>query len=228
MWQRNSCAPAGTSCCGDGYCDEGETCCNNGSKCAFKGYTCCGKDKQCPPDTKCCIDEDGENYCAEDCVPSLIFPYVEGLLDEIYENMCRGTAASTTTDDPQTAILTLETKTGKLLRQAKARRRRAALCTGSGKIKCPPGFSCDEFPFASTLEGGSGAQIMCVPRWQNDWQGTYYNSWLSDMLNSGKLVRGGKYRVKLKYMDCSQYVRRRLTRRAQNPVLKSNGNGKLG
>lgn len=160
-------------------------------------------------------------------MPSLIFPYVKGLLDEVYENMCRGVAAHRSTNDPQTAILTLDPKSGKDLQKNKATRRKAARCTGSGKIKCPKGWSCDEFPFASSIEGGSGAQVMCVPRWHNDWQGTYYNSWLSEQINSGKLSRGGKYRVKLKYIDCSQYTKRDVTTRADSsPVLKSDGNGK--
>jgi hypothetical protein len=148
-------------------------------------------------------------------------------MDEIYENMCKGLAASGTTDDVQTAILTLDEKTGDALRKAKAARRKAALCAGAGKLKCPKGGSCDEFPFASSLEGGSGAQIGCVPQWQNDWQGTYYNSWLSEQLNSGKLVRGGKYRVKIKGLDCSQFMKRDLVpRTTPSQILSSNGNSK--
>ncbi|KAI0408492.1 hypothetical protein F4802DRAFT_618636 [Xylaria palmicola] len=188
------------------------------------GYKCCGARQQCPSSSKCCVDEDGDNYCADECVPSLIFPYVQGFLDEVYENMCKGTAASSTTNDPRTAILTLDPKSGKALRRSKASRRRSARCTGSGKLQCPKGYSCDEFPFASSLEGGSGAQILCIPKWQNDWQGTYYGSWLSEQTNSGKLVRGGKYRVKIKGLDCSQYTKRDLTLRdTPSQILSSNG-----
>lgn len=147
-------------------------------------------------------------------------------MDEIYENMCRGLAAHSSSSDPSTAILTLEKSTGNTLRRFKARNRRLSLCTGSGRLRCPPGFSCDEFPFASSVEGGSGAQIMCVPRWQNDWQGSYYGSWLSEQLNSGKLIRGGQYRVTIKGLDCSKYLRKRLNAR-NDGLLSDQGNGML-
>lgn len=220
-----SCAGEGETCCGKGTCESGQTCCGDGDGCADEGWTCCGTEYQCPPDSKCCVDEDGDYFCAEECVPSLIFPYVEGLLDEIYENMCKGVAGSSTTADPNSAIVTLDKNTGRALRRAKAQRRTAAGCVGSGKLICPPGTNCDEFPFASSVEGGSGASIMCVPSWQNDWQGTYYSSWLSEVLGNGKLVRGGKFRVVLKNIDCSKYVRRRMEKRAgDSGVLQQNGN----
>ncbi|KAK6435347.1 hypothetical protein LTR95_008462 [Oleoguttula sp. CCFEE 5521] len=177
---------------------------------------------------KCCVDEDGDYFCAEECVPSLIFPYAKDFLDEIYENMCKGTAGSSSTTDPNSAIVTLKKDTGPALRRAKASNRRAAGCAGPNRITCPPGTNCDEFPFASTDEGGSGANIMCVPSWQNDWQGTYYNSWLSEQIGLGKLARGGQYRIVLKNIDCSKYMRRRLDRRAEpNGVLQQSGNTTL-
>ena len=64
---------------------------------------------------------------------------------------------------------------------------------------------------------------MCVPRWQNDWQGTYFGSWLSEKLNSGKLKRGDQFRIKMKSIDCSQF-----TKRQQIPsdvMLSRDGNG---
>lgn len=79
---RHNCAPSGGSCCGAGYCRVGETCC--GAGCAPEGGVCCGNEASCPSGSKCCEDEDGEKYCAAKCVPSLIFPYVEGLLDEVW------------------------------------------------------------------------------------------------------------------------------------------------
>ncbi|MBE3048498.1 hypothetical protein IMZ48_39555 [Candidatus Bathyarchaeota archaeon] len=65
-----------------GFCKAGDTCCN-GNGCASSGASCCGRGRQCPKGTQCCKDEDGDLYCAATCVPSLIFPYVKGLLDEV-------------------------------------------------------------------------------------------------------------------------------------------------
>ncbi|MBO6518337.1 MAG: LysM peptidoglycan-binding domain-containing protein [Bacteroidia bacterium] len=42
-----------------------------------------------------------------------------------------------------------------------ARKNRQAACRGFGK--CPPGSSKDEFPYASTFEGGAGAKVICAP-----------------------------------------------------------------
>nr|OQO21917.1 hypothetical protein B0A51_12501 [Rachicladosporium sp. CCFEE 5018] len=224
----SKCVRIGETCCGSGVCDVGQTCCANGAGCADEGYTCCGNSLQCVPEAQCCVDEDGDYFCAEECVPSLIFPYAKDFLDEIYENMCKGTAGSSSTTDPNSAIVTLKKDTGQALRRAKASNRRAAGCAGPTRITCPPGTNCDEFPFASTDEGGSGANIMCVPSWQNDWQGTYYNSWLSEQIKLGNLVRGGQYRIVLKNIDCSKYLRKRLDKRAEpNGVLQQSGNTTL-
>jgi hypothetical protein len=79
---------------------------------------------------------------------------------------------------------------------------------------------------ASTLEGGSGANIMCVPRWQNDWQGTYFNEWLREMQSTGQLTRGGQFRIKMKGIDCSKYRKRDETPSTDNDlVLAAGGNG---
>ena len=73
---------------------------------------------------------------------------------------------------------------------------------------------------ASTLEGGSGATIMCVPEEVNDWQGTYWSSWLSEAKKQG-LVSGGQFRLKLKYYD----IPKRDLEKRDNPVLSSANNG---
>ncbi|OQN97126.1 hypothetical protein B0A48_17222 [Cryoendolithus antarcticus] len=214
----SKCARIGETCCGSGVCDVGQTCCANGAGCADEGYTCCGNSLQCAPEAQCCVDEDGDYFCAE-CVPSLIFPYAKDFLDEIYVNMCKGTAGSSSTTDPNSAIVTLKKDTDQALRRAKASNRRAAGCAGPTRITCPPGTNCDESPFASTYEGGSGANIMC---------GTYYNTWLSEQIKLGNLVRGGQYRIVLKNIDCSKYPLKRLGKRAEpNGVLLQNGNTTL-
>ncbi|KAL8766160.1 MAG: hypothetical protein Q9194_006357, partial [Teloschistes cf. exilis] len=74
---------------------------------------------------------------------------------------------------------------------------------------------------ASTIEGGSGAQIGCVPEEQNDWQGTYWSSWLAEARASGILKPGGKFRVKLGSFDCGTFIGKRHLFRRANPVLSS-------
>jgi hypothetical protein len=39
-------------------------------------------------------------------------------------------------------------------------------------------------------------------------RGTYFGSWLSEMLNSGKWKRGDQFRTKMKFIDCSQFTKR--------------------
>ncbi|CAB4031408.1 Hypothetical predicted protein [Paramuricea clavata] len=53
-------------------------------------------------------------------------------------------------------------------RNAIAKNRRDSGCTRMPK---PPGKNCDEYPFASSQEGGTGAQIMAVPIRENSMQG---------------------------------------------------------
>ena len=77
------CAPDTAECCGDGYCDNGKTCCGNGLGCADKGYVCCeGMKQTCPVGDQCCEDDDGP-YCAVKCLPTLKFPHVPGVTDEV-------------------------------------------------------------------------------------------------------------------------------------------------
>lgn len=57
--------------------------------------------------------------------------------------------------------------------------------------------SCDEYPFASTVEGGDGAHISCVVAFQNSLQGGYLNAFLS------KLEYGQQFVVRVVGIDCS-------------------------
>lgn len=41
-------------------------------------------------------------------------------------------------------------------------------------------LSCDEYPFASTVEGGSGAHVGCIVAWQNGLQGWYLSNFFRD------------------------------------------------
>jgi hypothetical protein len=85
---QSHCAPESGSCCGDGYCTKGKTCCNNGFGCVDPGYICCGNAlrQSCPIGSKCCLDTskpDAPVFCAKDCVPTLRFPHIEGIMDEV-------------------------------------------------------------------------------------------------------------------------------------------------
>ncbi|WP_243766362.1 DNRLRE domain-containing protein [Streptomyces sp. GC420] len=51
--------------------------------------------------------------------------------------------------------------------------------------------SCDEYPFASTFQGGIGAQTMGVPKWENDQQGRDMSAFLS----RNRMKRGDPFLV---------------------------------
>lgn len=83
----------------------------------------------------------------------------ESKTPNIYMNTLHGLAA-----DPSWSTLTYMYP---YLSEGNKNNRKAACPDGS----CPPPSSCDEFPYASTFEGGSGAQTMCVPRSEQSSQG---------------------------------------------------------
>ncbi|KAL8911665.1 MAG: hypothetical protein Q9171_003192 [Xanthocarpia ochracea] len=112
---------------------------------------------------------------------------------------------------PETDILTWDGGRGRAGRRAAGRRRKDAGCGGG--LKCPPGWNCDEWPPASTLEGGAGSVITCDPKELNDWQGTYFGSWLAEAKSRG-FKSGDQFRVKLKFFDLDSVQKRELFRRA--------------
>jgi hypothetical protein len=67
-----------------------------------------------------------------------------------------------------------------------------------GPVVCPgPGdpsnfISCDEYPFASSREGGSGARTKCVPKRENDSLGAT----LGNFYRANNIKNGDKYCVK--------------------------------
>ncbi|KAL1957772.1 hypothetical protein VTO42DRAFT_5490 [Malbranchea cinnamomea] len=78
------------------------------------------------------------------------------------------------------------------------KRRKASGCSKNpcGKNSKLPwrkfGDSCDEFPFASTKEGGKGAQLRCVPRKENSSEGGQLSRFYK------KLSNGEKFNVAIK------------------------------
>jgi hypothetical protein len=73
---------------------------------------------------------------------------------------------------------------------AQADKNRAAACKG---FHSPPGKSCDEFPYASTSQGGAGAARTAVNKKENDSQGGN----LVGFYNANRLFYGEKFNVKV-------------------------------
>lgn len=96
----------------------------------------------------------------------MTFISVPGLTDKMVANICLGMQKR---GKGNTDTLTYS-GTGK------AARRRAAGCV-AGRCANNPGTTCDEYPFASTEEGGSGAVSNCIPAEQNTDQGSYLKWW---------------------------------------------------
>jgi hemoglobin-like flavoprotein len=67
---------------------------------------------------------------------------------------------------------------------------RAVACKG---FKPPPGKSCDEFPYASTSQGGAGAARTAVNKTENSSQGGN----LVGFYNANRLFYGEKFHVKV-------------------------------
>lgn len=217
---RTGCAPSNAVCCeGEGYCPTGSACCPGQNTCAEEGAICCPNGIACLAGSQCCQDDDGP-YCATKCLPTLIFPNLEGWSDPLFQNMARGIKQSPR-GTPETDILTWDGGRGRAGRRAAARRRKAAGCGGG--LKCPPGMNCDEWPPASTLEGGAGSVIICVPKELNDWQGTYFASWLAEAKSRG-FKSGDQFRVKLQYFDFDSVQKRELLKR-ESPILSHDNNG---
>ena len=59
----------------------------------------------------------------------------------------------------------------------------------------PKGYQCDEYPFASSEEHGSGSNpafsVMQVPSLENQLQGSHLGSWY----NRDRIIGGDKYRI---------------------------------
>ena len=65
--------------------------------------------------------------------------------------------------------------------------------SGCTKMKPGPGMSCDEYPFASTNEGGLGAVIVAVPLKENQSQGGQ----LSAFYRKNDIQDGGCFKVQI-------------------------------
>jgi hypothetical protein len=120
--------------------------------------------------------------------------------DDIFENMCRGILRSGLSLTRPNEIIIEYIGAGQ---RATARANRvAAGCRGANALRCAavfgPGWQCDEFPFATSTQGGASAAVMCVPGTVN---GSIGGRW--GKIVSGK-SQGTNIRVKIKNFDCSQ------------------------
>ncbi|KAJ7805719.1 hypothetical protein B0H14DRAFT_2320794, partial [Mycena olivaceomarginata] len=83
-------------------------------------------------------------------------------------------------------------------------------------LQIASGMSCDEFPFASSLQGGNKANgvSICVESWENSWQGGTMSRKIS------RLVDGDDFLVKIEGWDCDKQapVPKLTTRNAREPV----------
>lgn len=105
-----------------------------------------------------------------------VFPVSRSVTPNIADNIQAATGGAPT-------VLNRETDPRQI-----ARNRRAAL---RGQPRPPPGFSLDEFPFASTLQGGAGARVAPVPVGEQAIQGGS----LSSFFQANKIGQGGPFIV---------------------------------
>jgi hypothetical protein len=87
--------------------------------------------------------------------------------------------------DGQPSVLTRLTD-----RRAIDRNRRNAL---RGRAPAGHGYSRDEYPFASSYQGGRGARVADVPGWQNDQQGFM----MREFYRNYAIADGDSYRVRV-------------------------------
>jgi len=200
---KSGCVSAGGTCCGRYECKPNEKCCGNGEGCAPTTGTCCSPGYYCVEGAQCCIDQELEKFCAEDCVETMILDFNDYAgMEEIFENMCRGIVRGSNIK-PGEMILEYNGK-------GSSAKNRNIAC---GKLQCSKvfgdGWQCDEFPFASSVEGGSLAAVMCVPGKHNRAIGGKWGSMVR-----GK-PKGTKFRVKITNFDCANvFDKRKLDKRA--------------
>jgi len=222
------CCVKGATCCGDDCCSPEETC-NQGqcilqvvptktsavtSIATETTTTACallGLDKRQGAGGSCVAS--GTPTSTETPVPTvkpLIFDYKklstkrkpkynaqqmtdrQDALQQLFTNMCLGLEVrdKLTTQSEVYTFLEDEAK--------KSQNRKAVGCTGS---PCAgfPGQSCDEFPFASTMQGGANAIWNCIPEMAQNIQGGVISSWKS----RNKITEGTAFELQIVNYDCN-------------------------
>ncbi|KAH8799394.1 deoxyribonuclease NucA/NucB-domain-containing protein [Xylogone sp. PMI_703] len=83
---------------------------------------------------------------------------------------------------------------------ARTNNRRRSGCANAPCTFVPwamPGTVCDEFPFASAVEGGAGAAQRCIPTVESTTQGLL----LANYINGARIAVGGTYQVFLQNVN---------------------------
>ncbi|KAK0614386.1 hypothetical protein B0T14DRAFT_308563 [Immersiella caudata] len=214
------CADPGNTCCGTkGQCLPTEQCCSGGGGCATKTGTCCGAGHYCTAGARCCKDADGDSFCSPAgaaCFDTMTLDFADYPgMDEIFENMCRGMLRSGQKMGSLNEIIL--TYIGPRRRSEADKNRRDAGCKDSVCARLFSGggvkFQCDEFPFATSMEGGAKAAMQCVSGHDNRVMGSRWGTAVR-----GK-TRGTRIRVKIKGFDCGSVGLEK--RAAQGAVLKN-------
>ncbi|KAJ7017245.1 hypothetical protein C8F04DRAFT_1118254 [Mycena alexandri] len=210
------CPNTAQKCNGATCCDTNAVCCpGSETGCCIPGAVCCGGEC-CAAGSTC---DDGICGAAD---PTLTFRYLKGHNDELIENICRGMGGSNS--DTLTYSGPASTKEARAAKDAKRVKQGCTpgLCDWTNTKK-----SCDEasllflyflachlslafqYPFASTDEGGgnrASGVVLCVPDYQNNWQGQLMAGWINALKNSG-FKKGSKFNVKVTGIDCSKFKR---------------------
>ncbi|KAH8810428.1 hypothetical protein DL96DRAFT_1760086 [Flagelloscypha sp. PMI_526] len=182
----NICCETGAVCCSKsitGCCEPGGTCCSGSiSGCCPAGMKCC-RGGCCRASEECEIDT-----CLSTSLSTRVirFKYNEKKNGAVLRNMCNGMRGKNT----QTF-----TYSGKLSKSSKRQKRRAAGCKSGkcSKLGVPGMNSCDEWPPASTDEGGNATAeneraVTCIPGTQNSYQGGIFSGLLSTLTKGDQFV----------------------------------------
>jgi hypothetical protein len=201
----DGCADEGNTCCGSNQCTPDEQCCGDGNGCAPTTSTCCSDGTYCVEGSICCEDNDKDIFCSpgDTCIETLYLDLADYPgMDEIFENMCRGILRSGLSEATPNEIILTYIGVGQAA--VAAQNRRDSGCAGTNRLQCAAVFSvpgeqwqCDEFPFATAVEGGSLAAVLCVPQHDNGAMGSRWGQMVK-----GK-AKGTQIRVKINGFDCS-------------------------
>lgn len=115
----------------------------------------------------------------------------EQAVDELFESMCKGLKARGESSD---SIFTFTDDD-----KVKADNRAKAGCTGSPCNTGASGTSCDEFPFASTTDGGAGAVFSCIAVMAQNIQGGV----ISSFKQRNSMQSGQHYKFQISGYNCN-------------------------
>ncbi|KAI5807303.1 hypothetical protein DFH27DRAFT_545628 [Peziza echinospora] len=159
-------------------------------------------------------------YCtlSGETLPVMQIEYEQGVSDELVSALCAGIKKRSKSGNEAVLTWADDEKIG-------LRRRRSG-CIGlcKGKVTSSGDMaSCNQFPFASTIEGGEGSSLTCISSYQNTIQGIYLNSW-ARLYN---LRAGSKFIVRVSGYDCDAKVetKRQISAQAVDPPVDYSSSG---